>query len=169
MDEEQLDQAESFWERKGATQRQMGKQDVWEAIDAFLSQRRICALATSGNGFVRCTPLEYGFHGGALWAFTEGGKKFRALRASKAVSVAVFDANGDFGSLRSVQMQGDAELVEPFSEEYVAAAQARGIPLDALRRLSEPMWLIKVVPSEATLLDSSLREKGFGTRQTWRR
>ena len=53
MDEEQLDQAESFWERKDATQRQMGKQDVWEAIDAFLSQRRICALATSGNGFVR--------------------------------------------------------------------------------------------------------------------
>jgi nitroimidazol reductase NimA-like FMN-containing flavoprotein (pyridoxamine 5'-phosphate oxidase superfamily) len=168
VDDAQLERAATFWVRKDADERQMDSDDVRSQVDEFLSQRKICALATGGGDSIRCTPLEYDWRDGALWIFSEGGLKFRGLRESGRVSVAVFDANGSFGKLRSAQIQGTAQIVDPSSSEYEAEAQARRIPLQTLRDVPEPMWLIKIVPTEITLLNSGFKEKGFGIRQTWR-
>lgn len=168
MNDEQFNQAESFWMRKDAAARAIDEQALQETIDEFLSSRTICALATGGADFVRCTPLEYRWRNHALWVFSEGSLKFKALRSSNRVSVAVFDTDGSFGNLKSAQIQGTAVIVDPFSDEYNAAAEARSIPLEALRALPEPMWLIKIVPDEITLLNSAFKQEGFGSRQTWR-
>lgn len=168
VDDRQLERAASFWTRKDAQEHRMDRDELRSAIDGFLSQRKICALATGGEASIRCTPLEYDWRDGSLWIFSEGGLKFRGLEKSACVSVAVFDADGSFGKLKSAQIQGTAQIVDPSSAEYEAEARSRGIPLKTLRDMPEPMWLIRIVPDEITILNSDFKKKGFGIRQTWR-
>lgn len=167
MTDEECEQAETFWTRKDAAEKKVEPEALHAWIDEFLSSRKVLALATAADGFVRCTPLEYSWHDDALWVFTEGGLKFRALKRNKHVAAAVFDADASFGALKSAQIEGNAELPEPFSEEYTRAAEFRGIPLEALRKLEEPMWLLKIVPNEVTCLDSGFKKDGYGSRQIW--
>lgn len=168
MTEEQYDEAETFWIRKDKESRAMSQEDIRKWADDFLSSHKILALATGAGDYVRCTPLEYAWYDGALWIFTEGGMKFRALRKNRNVSAAVFEADGGFGRLKSMQIEGTADMVEPFSDEYTRAAEARKIPVEALKKLSEPMWLLKIAPTEITCLDSDFRKQGFGSRQIWK-
>jgi nitroimidazol reductase NimA-like FMN-containing flavoprotein (pyridoxamine 5'-phosphate oxidase superfamily) len=167
MTDEQYEEAVSFWEKKDAASKQMDKAELFENIDRFLSDHKVLALASGGSDFIRCTPLEYTWHDGALWIFTEGGLKFRALKANNKVSATVFEQNTGFGSLKSAQIQGTAEIVDLFSEGYNAEAAFRKIPIEALKKLPEPMWLIKIVPDEITFLNSEFKEAGYGSRQTW--
>lgn len=168
MTEEQFDEAESFWLRKDAEEKKMEPADVYAWLSQFLTDHKILALATAADDFVRCTPLEYSWRDDALWIFTEGGLKFRCLRKNRQVSAAVFETNGSFGGLQSLQIQGRAELVEPFSEAYLAAAAARHIPEETLRKLPEPMWLLKIIPQEIVCLNSALKKQGYGSRQIWK-
>lgn len=66
-----------------------------------------------------------------------------------------------------MQIEGEAELIRPFSEEYNAAANFRKIPLEMLKKLPEPMWLLKFVPTEITCLNSAFKKDGYGSRQIW--
>ena len=59
--------------------------------------------------------------------------------------------------------------VELFSDEYKNAAEFRKIPLQALKKLKEPMWLLKIIPIEITCLNSDFKKDGFGSRQIWKR
>lgn len=88
-------------------------------------------------------------------------------RRSASVFAAVFESNMSFGSLLSCQIQGNAEIVDLYSTEYIAEASFRHIPAEMLKKLPEPMWLLKIIPDEMTLLDSSLKKAGYGSRQVW--
>ena len=93
----------------------------------FIQEHKVCALATGSGEYVRCTPIEYNFVDGAFYLFSEGGMKFKGLKDNKNVCLAIFDA-GDkvgFGELHSAQISGAAEIVEPFSEEYLKLLQYR--------------------------------------------
>lgn len=167
MNEEQFEQAASFWARRDEKEKKMDPDTLYRWIDGFLSAHRVLALATSAGQFVRATPLEYGWHDGALWIFTEGGLKFQALRENRHVAAAVFEPEASFGRLKSVQIAGTAEIPALYSEEYIRAASARKIPLETLKKLEEPMWLLKIVPEEITCLNSDFRKEGYGSRQIW--
>lgn len=169
MTEEQYEQAESFWTRKGEAEKKMDSGAVYSWINDFLSAHKVLALATAAEDFVRCTPLEYTWHDDALWIFTEGGMKFRALRKNKNVAAAIYEANPSFGGLKSLQIEGTIEILELYSEEYNQAAAFRKIPLETLQKLEEPMWLLKIVPTEVTCLNSDFKKDGFGSRQLWRK
>lgn len=167
MNDSQYEEAVSFWTRKDAAEKAMDQDAVYAWMDEFLSSHKVLALAAGGCAFIRCTPLEYSWHDDALWVFTEGGLKFKALRENGHVAAAVFDPDPSFGGLKSVQIEGEAELIRPFSEEYNAAADFRKIPLEMLKKLSEPMWLLKIVPTEITCLNSAFRKDGYCSRQIW--
>jgi hypothetical protein len=117
--------------------------------------------------FIRCMPLAYSWHDGALWIFTEGALKFKALKENKHIEAAVFETSTSFGGLKSAQIQGTAEVVELFSEAYNAEAAFRKISITTLKKLPEPMWLIKIVPDAITVLNSDFKKAGYGSRQTW--
>lgn len=168
MTDEQYDQAITFWARKDESEKRMDPEAVWNWICAFLSSHKVLALATASKDFIRCTPLEYTWHDGALWIFTEGGLKFKALKENKMIAAAVFDTNASFGGLQSVQIAGTAEIVDLFCADYYAAAAFRHIPAEALKKLEEPMWLLKITPTEITCLNSDFKKDGFGVRQIWR-
>lgn len=166
MTHEEFAQAAQHWQNRDAAGRKMERGALLEAAQAFLAARRTCALATASGEFVRCTPLEYGWHDGALWIFSEGGQKFAALEHNRNVCVAVFDGYDGMGSLNGMQITGTAEIAAPFGAEYLRAAACKNIPVEALRKLPFVMNLIKITPQKMELLCSDFRRQGFDSRQT---
>ena len=127
--------------KRGAKQlqgrKEMPADELKSLVEEFLRSSAVCALATGTGDYVRCTPLEYSFHDGQFWIFTEGGEKFIGLEKNKNVSLAVFEKNPDFGELKSVQVMGTAKLIEPMSAEYIAHAEYKKIPSAALQKLAD--------------------------------
>lgn len=179
MQHDDFERAARYWTDRDAAlvaSERMPREALEEAIDAFLAERTTCALATaapscgSGAPFVRCTPLEYGWHDRAFWIFSEGGLKFRGLEPvagadGAPVALSVFDTYAGFGKLKSVQAEGIAHIVDPASSEFAAAAAAKHIPASHLPKLAGVLHLIKVSPTSFDYLDSSLKQQGYATRQ----
>lgn len=159
------DAAEHFWIEKDRQAVQMDPVGLRTEIETFIASHRVCALATAAGDFVRCTPLEYTYHDGSFYIFSEGGLKFRALKSNAHVCLAIYDESPEFGHLRSLQVTGTAELIEPFSELYLNILKVRGIPAEALKKLPSPMYLIRVIPERMDYLCSDLKQKGFSSRQ----
>lgn len=168
MTPEEYQAAAVYWVEKDKESKHMEPEQLKQEADAFLRAHNTCALATGGDGVIRCTPLEYSWHDGAVWIFSEGGKKFAGLEKNKKVSLAVYETYSGFGSLNSIQITGTAAIVPLFSEEYLQAAEFRKIPVEALKKLEHPMHLIKIVPEEMELLNSDFKKQGYGSRQKLR-
>lgn len=168
MTDQQYEQAISFWTRKTEIEKQMDPDALYSWIHTYLSSHKILALATGAKDFIRCTPLEYTWHDDALWIFTEGGLKFRGLRENRHVAAAVFDTNLSFGELKSIQIEGQIQIPERFSDAYKKEAAFRHIPIHTLQSLSEPMWLLQLIPTEITCLNSHFKKEGFQSRQIWK-
>ena len=164
MDEQGFDEAESYWVAKDAAAEKMPREQLEAWLDEFLANHNVCALATGAGDFVRCTPLEYNYVDGEIWIFSEGGKKFHALRRNANVCIAVFDGFTP-GKLKSVELSGTAEFVEPFSATYNKLLEHKGIKVEALQKMGLKMPLLHILLAEADILDSSFKKSGFGARQ----
>lgn len=167
MTHDEYEKAASFWDERNGVK--MDEKTLRGIVYDYLSSSSVCALATAYGGYVRCTPLEYSFHDGEFWIFTEGGHKFISLEKNNNVSLAVFDSSTQFDSLKSVQTEGRAEIVEPFTERYISHAEYKKIPLSALRKLYEEgheMYLIVIHPTRMDILFSSFKKDGYDSRET---
>ncbi len=159
------DKAAEHWIKKDSESVHMDDVALKERIEAFLADHNTCALATASGDFVRCTPIEYNYVDGHFYLFSEGGMKFKALKDNKNVSLAIYEPYGGFGNLKSLQVMGIAEMVEPFGEEYIMLLEHKKISVEDIKKLPEPMNLIKITPTSFDYLDSDLKAEGFGTRQ----
>ena len=169
MKHEDYMHAAAYWDEKDAAGVKMEPGALREAIEDFIRSHNTCALATGSGDYVRVTPIEYAWRGGAFWMFTEGGHKFIGLEKNKAVALAVYEPYSGFGAVHGLQVQGTAELIEPFSAPYIEAAEFKKIPVEALKKLPEPMHLLQVLPEEMTYLNSDFRKDGYNSRQTWKK
>ena len=124
-----------------------------------------CALATGCGDFVRCTPIEYNYKEGKFWLFSEGGLKFRGLEGNKNVCLAIYDSYTGFGKVKGMQVTGTAELVEPWTNEYIDLLAFKKIKAEKLKQLQVTMYLIKVTPTCIDFLSSELANMGFDSRQ----
>ncbi len=165
MDAKEYEEAANYWVAREVGTKRMPADELWAAIDAFLSSHNTCALATGAGDFVRCTPLEYAWRDGAFWLFSEGGLKFRGLASNKNVSLAVYEPYGGFGTLESAQVTGIAEIVDPASPEFAQAAAAKNIPAASLPRIKTMLHLVKVTPTRIDYLSSKLKQLGYDPRQ----
>ncbi len=165
MTHEQFEAASQYWNRKekDVMPREALKQAVW----AYIEANNTCALATGTGDYVRCTPIEYSFHDGKFWMFSEGGEKFIGLEKNENVCLSIYDKYDGFGNLKSLQVMGKAEIIEPFSDAYNVHAQIKHIPLDALKKLESPMHLICVTPEKIEVLNSEFKKEGYSIRQTY--
>lgn len=158
--------AASYWTDREDEAGAMERGALVQEVEEFIAARNTCALATAGlDGFVRCTPIEYTYMDGAFWMLSEGGLKFRALESNRNVCLAIYDAYEGFGKLNGMQVMGRARIIEPWSDEYLALLAYKGIDAERLRKLPTEMHLIEVVPESIDLLCSSLKERGFDSRQ----
>jgi uncharacterized pyridoxamine 5'-phosphate oxidase family protein len=157
--------AANYWIIKDRDSVKMEKDELQKAIESFIGEHKVCALATATGDFVRCTPIEYNYIDNCFYLFSEGGMKFKALKDNKNVCLSIYEENAEFGKLSGLQVTGTAELVEPWSEEYTKIVEIKKIPVDALKKLPSPMNLIKVVPKVMDFLKSDLKKDGFSPRQ----
>ncbi|MCD8019215.1 MAG: pyridoxamine 5'-phosphate oxidase family protein [Clostridiales bacterium] len=165
MTHEEYKAAANHWIEKDADAKKMPVEQLWIAIEKYILANNTCAFATGSGDFIRCTPIEYAWHDGAFWMFSEGGQKFVGLEKNKNVCLAIYDKYDGFGRLKGLQVTGSAEMVEPFSEEYIDAAKWKKIPIDALKKLPFTMNLIKIMPRKMEFLNSELKEEGYDSRQ----
>ena len=166
MTHEDYERAAGYWKIKDASGKKLDKDTLVTEIEQYIEANNTCALATGSGEFVRVTPIEYTYHDGAFWMFSEGGEKFTALEQNKNVCLAIYDKYEGFGKLKGMQVTGTAEVVDYFSEEYIAAAEYKKIPVEALRKLPEPMNLIKVTPAKIEFLNSEFKKYGCASRQS---
>lgn len=164
--DETLRAAARYWDERDADSVKMDRARLQAMIENYLEANNTCALATGTKDYVRCTPIEYSYHDGCFWMFSEGGRKFIGLAENPNVCLAIFDKFEGFGRLRGVQVIGRAELVEPFSEAYNAHTAMKKIPLSALQKLKSPMHLIRVRPTRIDCLFSEFKDLGCAPRQT---
>ena len=157
--------AASHWIERDRDSVHMESAALKEKIESFIGAHNTCALATASADMVRNTPIEYNYVKGCFYFFSEGGLKFKGLKENKNVGIAIFEPYGGFGQLKSLQVQGEAVMVEPFSEEYLMLMEHKKIPVEAMKKLPQAMNLIKVVPTTYDYLDSDLKKEGFGSRQ----
>ena len=167
MNAEEYKKAAEYWTSKECVEMPADQLLSW--AEAFFTEKTTCALATGRDDGVRCTPLEYSYHDGAFWIFTEGGLKFANLEHNKNVCLAIFDQDAKFGALRSAQVEGEVEIVEPLSDVYLAHAEYKNVPEAALRKLAgdgHPMHLLRITPTRADILCSAFKGKGYDSRQS---
>lgn len=159
------DSAASHWIERDSNSVHMEPATLKEKNEAFISVHNTCALATASADIVRNTPIEFNYVDSCFYFFYEGGLKFKGLKENKNVDIAIFEPYGGFGQLESLQVQGEASMVEPFSEEYLKLMEHKKISVEAMKKLPQAMNLIKVVPISYDYLDSDLKKDGFGSRQ----
>ena len=136
--------AQNFWKEKDAQSVKADAAAVRRKMEEYILTNNTCALATGAGDFIRNTPIEYSYHDGCFWMFSEGGDKFIGLEKNPNVLHCNFDKYTGHKSLKGLQVMGTASIVEPFSEAYNVHAAVKKKMLDALRRLDPPMNLIKV-------------------------
>ena len=80
------------------------------------------------------------------------------------VSVTLVD---DAGNEKYMSVEDDwlRENGLDVSEEYLKIMEHKKIPVEAMKKLPQPMNLIKVVAKSYDYLDSDLKKEGFGSRQ----
>lgn len=164
MTQEQFKQAAEYWNNK--ERKTMPEDQLKKVVEDYINTNNVCALATGTGDYVRCTPLEYSYHDGKFWIFSEGGEKFIGLAKNDNVCLAIFDQYDGFHNLKSLQVMGRAEIIEPFSETYNAHATYKKIPLAALEKLAMPMNLICITPTKIEALSSEFKKDGYDVRQT---
>ena len=164
MTHEDYVRAAAYWKDK--EQIKIPEEELKQAVKKYIDENNTCALATGAGDFIRCTPIEYSYHDGKFWMFSEGGEKFIGLEKNKNVCLAIYDKYNGFGSLRSLQVMGTAEMIEPFSDVYKAHAEYKKIPISALEKLESPMNLICVTPVQIEVLFSEFKKEGYSSRQT---
>jgi nitroimidazol reductase NimA-like FMN-containing flavoprotein (pyridoxamine 5'-phosphate oxidase superfamily) len=159
------EKAASYWKEKDKETVKMDSENLLKKIIEFISKHNTCALAVASGDFVRCTPIEYNYVDDSFYLFSEGGLKFKALKDNKNVCLAVYEEYKGFGKLKGLQVTGKAEIIEPWSEEYLKLLAFKNIPEATMRKLPEPMNLIKIVPKVMEFLCSDLKNDGYYSRQ----
>jgi nitroimidazol reductase NimA-like FMN-containing flavoprotein (pyridoxamine 5'-phosphate oxidase superfamily) len=157
--------AASYWMEKDAKAVRMERNALLIQIDKFIMAHNTCSLATGYGDFVRCTPIEYNYKDGRFWLLSEGGLKFRGLEYNKNVCLAIYDNYSRFSQLEGMQISGTAELVEPWTGEYMDLLAFKNISAENLKKLPTVLYLIKVTPTRIDFLCSEFKDLGFDSRQ----
>ena len=161
---DQFKKAADYWKNK--KQNAMPEEKLKKTVLEYINSNNTCALATGTGDYVRCTPIEYSYHDGKFWMFSEGGEKFIGLEKNENVCLAIYDKYEGTGNLKSIQIMGKAELVEPFSDTYNKHAKIKKLPVETLKKLASPMNLICVTPVKMEVLFSEFKKNGYSSRQT---
>lgn len=159
------DKAADYWKQQDKNAVKADKKLIMSETEKFISSHNTCVLATGFDSNVRCTPIEYAYLNDCFWLMSEGGEKFRNLKQNKNVCLAIYDSYTGFGKLGGMQISGQAEMVEAYTEEYLALLKFKKIPESAIRKLTHPMYLIKIKPSYIEFLNSDFKKLGVSVRQ----
>lgn len=154
-----------YWIEKDENKVRMDDESLFTWIEKFIMSHNTCALATGYGDFIRCTPIEYNYKDKKFWLLSEGGLKFQGLEGNKNVSIAIYHSYTGFNELEGMQIAGIAEVVEPWSNEYMELLEFKKISAQNLKKMPNTLHLIKVTPIHIDFLCSELKKLGYDPRQ----
>ena len=64
-----------------------------------------------------------------------------------------------------MQVTGKAELIEPWSAEYLELLAFKKIKAENLKKMPHVLYLIKIIPSRIDFLWSGFKKEGYDSRQ----
>jgi uncharacterized pyridoxamine 5'-phosphate oxidase family protein len=143
----------------------MPRELLKQEIEKFLQLHNTCALCTGQGDCLRVTPIEYVYVQNAVYFLSEGGEKFIHLQANPQVSIAVYDSYTGFNTLGGLQIEGTAQMVELFGEEYKEVVTRKGLNAENLKKLPVVLHMFKVQPKRFELLESALTKNHYRAKQ----
>jgi hypothetical protein len=148
-----------YVEKLKGTVNKLAPEELKEKITKFLSNHRICTLATCSQGIPRATPVRYRSKDLTLYIFTEGGGKVKNLTDNPNVSVSIVGNYAGFQSVTGLQLWGTAEIIKPH-DGLTYEESRRIINLESrgdLKKLDlstmKPMDVIKITVKRARYLN----------------
>lgn len=154
-----------YWEERDPQGKKVERGKLLQIIEDYIGAHNVMALATSRDGIVRNTPVEYEYYQGAFWFLSEGGKKFAGLEVNPHVCLAIFDQM-EKGICRGLQVTGLARVLEPEDPEYAAYFRHRNLSPDAFSgRVPYPIPLIRIEVREFDYFDWALAKEKYHMRQ----
>lgn len=166
MTQAQFQAAARYWEEKDAGQRKAGPGPTpLRGGSLHPGQQHLAPWPQGRAPMCAAPPSNTASTMAAFWMFSEGGKKFIGLSENPNVCLTIFDGYTGFQNLHGMQVMGKAEIVEPFSQDYLAHAAYKGISLDFLKGRETPMHLIRVRPTCMECLFSDFKGLDYGPRQ----
>lgn len=82
-----------------------------DELDSFLSEQRVCRVATVGLDGPHVAPMWFYWDGRAIWLNSVvQSQRWKNLTRDPRLAIVV-DDGGAFGELRGVEVKGDAEIV----------------------------------------------------------
>lgn len=164
--------ASNYWKNK--VKNVAPSEVILDAAYKILSGYRHCTIATGSASGVDATPVHYIFLDNNIYIFSEGGEKFSHMAQNLNVCISVFNHNGDFGNIHSVQAYGKAEFVDVLSDEYMKVVENSVYKLNAAylekrAESGEPLYLIKVNPNRYKVTDSDFKKNNYDINQCYER
>jgi hypothetical protein len=138
-----------------------------EHIHAILQSHNTCSLCTSSGSQIRATPIEYIYENDSVYFLSEGGEKFAHLFANPHVGIAIYHEYTGFNALEGLQIEGLAQMVPLFSDEYLAIAQRRGLSPENVKKMPIQLHMIKVLPNRIQVLNSAFKKEGYAAKQVY--
>lgn len=136
-------------------------------IESFLINKNTCTLATGYGDFVRATPLEYIYYNGNIYIISEGGLKFIGLSKNNKVSLCVYEDYKNMNNLCGLQISGEAEILQPWSDEYMDVLKRKDLKIENISKLPFDMNVIKIIPTKYEFLYSKFKNLGFDSKQIY--
>ena len=136
-------------------------------IENFLKNKNTCTLATGQDDFIRSTPIEYEYYNGKIYMISEGGLKFIGLLKNSSVSISIYESYTNMNNLCGLQITGEAEIIEAWSEEYMEVLSRKGIKIENISKLPFNMNIIKITPKKYEFLYSKFKQLGFDSKQIY--
>lgn len=136
-------------------------------IESFLINKNTCTLATGYGDFVRATPLEYIYYNGNIYIISEGGLKFIGLSKNNKVSLCVYEDYKNMNNLCGLQISGEAEILKPWSDEYMDVLNRKDLKIENISKLPFDMNVIKIIPTKYEFLYSKFKNLGFDSKQIY--
>lgn len=154
----------------------LSQEQIWEKIVTFLPGRERFAIASVANGRPTATTVDMVLDKDekVLYVVSEvGTEKLLQFRKNPAISAVHFAgwtvAEGGAKEWRSVQVNGDAEIIPSSDPRFMPAVKkynlVRVTPERAVRRFD----LIRVTPQQIIYFDTTLGDEDSSVYQLWKR
>lgn len=166
------DKVAGFWENTQYDIAKAPDKVVIEQAYSILDGTKAGVLGTTDGTSVDLSPVDYVLHNHCIYITSEGGAKFKNLKVNKNVGFTVYNADGGFGNLHSVQIEGVVSniLVNVTNEylEVISKHKYKPTKEFLLKRQKDgiPMHLIKIVPKTIKVTSTDLPKLNYSVRQT---
>jgi len=139
----------------GITRKRPSREELETEIIDYLSNNKICSLATCGkDGWPRISVVNYMNDGLVIYIFSEGVDKFKNLRENNRVAVGI-GTGSKAANTRGINIWGIAEVFDAEADEFDHGMKIFGPVLDDMQKAAggtitipkEILRLVRITPA----------------------